>query len=218
MKRKEKLSARLGDVLSYLFLCSATLKRFEDEGRQGADAALMHWAIWDAMFKAQTALEGVISNFPNHLIAMVMRRTVFPLGRPYVIPSDNLGHEVAKLLIEPSPTRDRLTAGMYLSPAESDVVGAIESAVEATLAAEPIEARMREAQKAGRFSVKLGEDRAAAALAASVITADELAIVNRAKKLSDQVIRVDDFAPDLGASEMHPPAVSPAPPARKAAA
>ncbi|HEV8552968.1 MAG TPA: DUF1974 domain-containing protein, partial [Casimicrobiaceae bacterium] len=218
LKRKEKLSARLGDVLSYLFLCSATLKRFEDEGRQSADAALMHWAIWDAMFKAQTALEGVISNFPNRMIATVMRRTVFPLGRPYVIPSDNLGHEVAKLLIEPSPTRDRLTAGMYLPQAETDVVGAIDSAVEATLAAEPIEARMREAQKAGRFSVELGEDRAAAAQAASVITADEFAIVTRARKLADQVIRVDDFAPDLGVSEMHPPVVSPAPPARKAAA
>jgi acyl-CoA dehydrogenase len=178
----------------------------------------MHWAIWDAMFKAQTALEGVISNFPNRMIATVMRRTVFPLGRPYVIPSDNLGHEVAKLLIEPSPTRDRLTAGMYLPQAETGVVGAIESAVEATLAAEPIEARMREAQKAGRFSVELGEDRAAAAQAASVITADEFAIVTRARKLADQVIRVDDFAPDLGVSEMHPPAVSPAPPARKAAA
>src|SRR6266540_1556639 len=218
LKRKEKLSARLGDILSYLFLCSATLRRFEDEGRQSADAALMHWAIWDSMFKAQTALEGVISNFPNRLIAMVMRRTVFPLGRPYVIPSDNLGHDVAKLLIEPSATRDRLTAGMYLSQTEADVVGAIESAVEATLAAEPIEARIREAQKAGRFSVKLGEDRAAAAQAASVITADEFAIVCRAQKLTDQVIRVDDFAPDLGVSEMHPPAVSAAPPARKAAA
>jgi acyl-CoA dehydrogenase len=110
---------------------------------------------------------------------------------------------------------------MYLARPESDVLGAIESAVEATLAAEPIEARILEAQKAGRFSVKLGEDRAAAAQAASVITADELAIVRRARKLSDQVIRVDDFAPDLGVSEMHPPAVSPASPeavARKAAA
>ncbi len=98
LKRKEKLSARLGDVLSYLFLCSATLKRFEDEGRQPEDAPLMHWAIWDAMFKAQTALEGVISNFPNRVIATLMRRTVFPLGRPYVIPSDKLGHDVARLL------------------------------------------------------------------------------------------------------------------------
>ncbi len=149
LKRKEKLSARLGDVLSYLFLCSTTLKRFEDDGRQPADAPLMHWAIWDAMFKTQTALEGVISNFPNRFIATVMRRTVFPLGRPYVIPSDQLGHDVARLLIEPSATRDRLTAGMYLPQAEQDVVRALESALEATLAAEPIEARIREAQKAG---------------------------------------------------------------------
>ena len=65
LKRKEKLSARLGDILSCLYLCSATLKRYEDEGRQAADAPLMHWAIWDAMFKAQNAFEGVISNFPN---------------------------------------------------------------------------------------------------------------------------------------------------------
>jgi len=221
LKRKEKLSARLGDVLSYLFLCSTTLKRFEDEGRQREDAPLMHWAIWDAMFKAQTALEGVISNFPNRLIAMVMRRTVFPLGRPYVIPSDKLGHDVARLLIEPSATRDRLTAGMYQPQGETDIVRVIESAVAATLAAEPIEARIREAQKAGRLTVKAGEDQAAIALAASIITADELTMVQRAKRLVDQVIRVDDFAPDLGVSEVRPLAVTPAAAdavARKAAA
>src|SRR4029434_910620 len=129
LKRKEKLSARLGDALSYVFLCSATLKRFENEGRQSADAPLMHWAIWDAMFKAQTALEGVISNFPNRLIAAVMRRTVLSLGRPYVVPSDKLGHEVATLLIEPSATRDRLTAGMYLSKAERDGLRQIAAAL-----------------------------------------------------------------------------------------
>jgi acyl-CoA dehydrogenase len=221
LKRKEKLSARLGDVLSYLFLCSSTLKRFEDEGRQAADAPLMHWAIWDAMFKAQTALEGVISNFPNRLIAILMRRSVFPLGRPYVVPSDQAGHDVAKLLIEPSATRDRLTGGMYLSNADGDVIRTIESAVDAALAAEPIEARIRDAQKAGRLSVKVGEDRAAAAQAGSVISADELAMVRRAAWLTDQVIRVDDFAQDLGVSEMRPPAVTPASGgsiARKAAA
>ena len=89
LKRKEKLSARLGDILSLMYLCSATLKRYEAEGRQTADAPLMHWAIWDAMFKAQNAFEGVISNFPNRFIAVVMRRIVFPLGRPYVVPSDS---------------------------------------------------------------------------------------------------------------------------------
>jgi acyl-CoA dehydrogenase len=220
LKRKEKLSARLGDVLSMLYLCSATLKRYEAEGRQAADAPLMHWAIWDAMFKAQNALEGVISNFPNRMIAAVLRRIVFPLGRPYVVPSDEAGHQVARLLIEPSATRDRLTAGMYLPKTESDVVGAIELAVEATLAAEPIEAKIREAAKSGRFAAAQSEDRAAAAHAAGVITADELALVRRAQRLTDQVIRVDDFAQDLGASEMRPPAATPSPAmvAHKAAA
>src|SRR5213075_1448339 len=61
LKRKEKLSARLGDILSLMYLCSATLKRYEVEGRQQADAPLLHWSMWDAMFKAQTAFEGVIS-------------------------------------------------------------------------------------------------------------------------------------------------------------
>ena len=114
LKRKEKLSARLGDILSLMYLCSATLRRYEAEGRQAADAPLMHWAIWDAMFKAQGAFEGVISNFPNRVIATLARRIVFPLGRPYVVPSDHLGHQVASLLIEPSATRDRLTAGMFI--------------------------------------------------------------------------------------------------------
>jgi len=205
LKRKEKLSARLGDVLSHLFLASATLKRYENEGRQAADAALMHWAIWDAMFKTQTALEGAISNFPNRVIATLMRRTVFPLGRPYVVPPDRLGHEVAALLIEPSATRDRLTAGMYLGRADDDPLRTIEAALEATLAAEPAEARLREAEKSGRFAVAGGGDRAAAALAAGIITSDELSLLRRARRLVDQVIRVDDFAPDLGSSEMHRP-------------
>ena len=221
LKRKEKLSARLGDVLSMLYLCSATLKRYEDEGRQVADAPLMHWAIWDAMFKAQTAFEGAISNFPNRLIATMLRRTIFPLGRPYVVPSDKLGHEVARLLIEPSPTRDRLTAGMYLPKSEADPIGAIDAALEATLVAEPIEAKIRDALKAGRFSLRSDEEHLTGAHAAGVITLDEMGAIRRAKRLTDQVIRVDDFPQDLGASEMRPlgaTAQATAAVARKAAA
>jgi hypothetical protein len=81
-----------------MYLASATLKRYESEGRKAEDAPLMHWAIWDCMFKAQNAFEGVIANFPNRLFATLLRRiVVFPLGRPYFVPSDRLGHEVARL-------------------------------------------------------------------------------------------------------------------------
>ncbi|HKW79981.1 MAG TPA: acyl-CoA dehydrogenase [Casimicrobiaceae bacterium] len=208
LKRKEKLSARLGDVLSMLYLCSATLKRFEDEGRQPADAPLMHWAIWDAMFRAQNAIEGVISNFPNRPISVLLRAMVFPLGRPYVVPPDRLGHEVARLLIEPSATRDRLTAGMYLPTDEGDPLGSIELALAAAVAAEAIEARVREAQKAGRFDVVSGGGRDAAAFDAGVIGSDDLILLRRARELADRVIRVDDFPQDLGASDLKPPAAA----------
>src|SRR5207302_5150323 len=135
-----------------MYLCSATLKRYEVDGRPSADAPLMHWAIWDAMFNAQNALEGVISNFPNRLVAALMRRVVFPLGRPYVIPSDKLGHDVARLLIEPSATRERLTANAYLSRDPDDPRNLIERALAATIAAAPAEAKIRAETRDGRLS------------------------------------------------------------------
>ena len=205
LKRKEKLSARLGDILSSLYLCSATLARFEREGRQAADAPLAHWAIWDSMFRAQSALEGVVSNFPNRLIAAVVRRIVFPLGRPYVVPSDKLGHEVAKLLIEPSAARDRLTMPIFLATAEDDPLALIERALAATVATEPIEAKLKVAAKAGRLSLAFApgesvEALAARATAAGVIDAAEARTLVEQRALVAKVIRVDDFAPDLGTS------------------
>ena len=128
---------------------------------------------------------------------------VFPLGRPYVVPSDKLGHEVARLLIEPSATRDRLTARHVFAGGRGRTrVGAIELALAATLAAEPVEARMRDAFKAGQFSAKPGDDRVAAAVAAasSAPTSSPCFVVP--DELADRVIRVDDFAQDLGASEL----------------
>jgi len=229
LKRKEKLSARLGDILSLMYLCSATLKRYEAEGRQQADAPLMHWAMWDAMFKAQTALEGVISNFPNRFIAFALRGLVFPLGRPYVEPADSLGHKVARLLLEPSATRDRLTAGMYMGSPNDESVGLIERALAATLLSEPVEAKIKAAAKAGRVDAKLPpgagiEVLVTRAHAAGVITMAEGEAVLAARDLTARVIRVDDFAQDLGASErkpvagMTPPAATPSPYKHKAAA
>jgi acyl-CoA dehydrogenase len=230
LKRKEKLSARLGDILSMLYLCSAALKRYESEGRQAADAPLLHWSVWDAMFTAQNAFEGVISNFPNRVLAGLMRRIVFPLGRPYVVPSDQLGHEVARLLIEPSATRDRLTAGVYLGDASDDAVARLDRALAAAIAAEPIEQKIRAASKAGTFDARAvpGADPGVVterAVAAGVISRHEADALARTRELTAQVIRVDDFDADLGASlvqpavpvTVHSPAVMQAP-ARKAAA
>ena len=209
LKRKEKLSARLGDVLSLLYLCSATLKRYEDEGRQPADAPLLHWAMQDALCKAQAALVGVIANFPNRVLAVGLAWLVFPLGRPQQAPADDLGHGVAKLLLEPSAARDRLTADMYLGRADDESVGLLERALPATLASEPVEARIKSAVKDGRLDGKLPpgggiEVLVARAVAAGVIDAADGELVLAAHDLTARVIRVDDFAQDLGWSEMRP--------------
>ena len=207
LKRREKLSARLGDILSMLYLCSATLKRYESEGRQQADAPLMHWAMWDAMYKAQMAFDGVIANFPVRWIGRTLYRIVFPLGHPYDVPSDRIGHQVAKLLIEPSASRDRLTAEVYLPKTEAEAVGALELALAATLEAEPIEARIRAAEKSGVLANNPDanvRDLAHAAFAAGIVSAGEYAVLKRRNELRDIVIRVDDFPHDLGHARQQP--------------
>jgi acyl-CoA dehydrogenase len=159
-----------------------------------------------------------------------MRRIVFPLGRPYVVPSDRLGHEVARVLIEPSATRDRLTAGVYPGNADDDAIARLERALAAAVAAEPVEQKLRAASKAGALDLRVaaGADPATVAeraVAAGVITREEAAALATHRELVAQVIRVDDFDADLGASllqpavpvTVHPPAVMQAP-ARKAAA
>jgi acyl-CoA dehydrogenase len=204
LKRKEKLSARMGDILSLMYLASAVLKRYEAEGRQQADAPLMHWAVWDSMFKAQNAFEGVVSNFPGKFAAFLLRRTIFPLGRPYVVPSDHLGGQVADLLIAPSATRDRLTADMYLPRDENDPVGVVELALEATVKAEAIQAKIRVAQKTGVLSGRTVEEIARSAMEKNVITADEHALLMSARELTAEVIKVDDFPFDLGMQRSEP--------------
>lgn len=186
-----------------MYLASCALKRFEDEGRPAADLPLLHWALQDCLFKAGEAFEGVIANFPNRLFAAFLRRVVvFPLGKPWVPPSDQLGQDVARLLIEPSATRDRLTADVYLPTDLEEPVAALEAAFAATVEAEPVEAKLRRAIKAGQFKPGLmiggGVDAIyTAALEAGVITRDEHATAMRRGMLRDKVIRVDDFPYDF---------------------
>ncbi len=208
VKRREKLSARLGDILAQMYLMSCTLKRYEAEGRQSADAPLAHWAIWDSMYKTQEAFEGVIANFPVRFIAAFLRRSIFPWGHPYVVPSDDVGHQVAKALIAPSPTRDRLTAECYVPQVESEPVGAIELALAATLQAEPIEAKIRDAEKAGRFADNPRanvRDIALVAAELGVITPAEAEVMRRRNHLRDIVVRVDDFPFDYGVATANKP-------------
>lgn len=196
LKRREKLSARLGDVLSQLYLCSAVLKQFEDDGRPQEDLPLLRWAMEDGLFRIQTAFDGVLQNFPNRFFALLMRGLIFPLGQCRRPPSDELGHQVAALLLKPGAARDRLTAGMYLPGDEEDAVGALEAALISTLACEPLQAVLEKSHKAGTLKGMDELARIVEARELGIITPEQALQLERDYMLRRKVIMVNDFAPE----------------------
>ena len=201
LKRREKLSARLGDVLSQMYLASCTLRRFEEDGRKAEDLPFVHWALQDVLAKIQAAFDGVLANYPGAVLGWGLKRLLFPLGMHFDPPSDALGHDITRVLIQPSAQRDRLTAGMYLPTSEAEPIGMLEAALVATMKAEGIEARIRAAQKSGAINGSSAAALAESARAAGIINADDAAHLARTGMLRDEVVRVDHFPQDMGTAE-----------------
>ncbi len=185
LKRRESLSARLGDALSHLYILSCALKRFEDDGRPEGDLPLLKWGARHSLYEIQNALDGVLANFPYPPLGTLMRLIVFPLGRRRQPPSDELSGRIADLLLAPNAARDRLTAGIYIGPADQPV-GQLDIALEAVIEADATLARLR------RIGIKTGEE----ALAQGASNAAEKKVLDRAEDLTRKVITVDDFAPE----------------------
>ncbi len=193
LKMKEKVSGRLGDVLSQLYICSAMLRRFEHEGRPAADQPILAWAFHDAIFKIQTAMRGVIDNYPIAWIRPFLRVVIFPLGRVERAPNDRLGHKVASLLLSPSETRDRLTRGVYKSDAAGHWVGVMEKLLPDVIAAEPLERRMLKAQRNGQLKGYVSSEHIASAVENKVLTDKEAEFLASVRKRALEIISVDDF-------------------------
>jgi acyl-CoA dehydrogenase len=201
LKRKEKISGRLGDVLSMMYLVSATLKRYEDEGRIREDLPLVRWSVRDALYDAQNAIDQVLSNFPVKPLARLLRFTLFPLGMPFRPPLDSRNRECAALVLSPGKARDRLTPLVFVSRSETDPTWNLEAAFLATIACEPIDRKLREAVKAGRIESHPAQDLSVLARNAGVISADEAALWQRKEALRKDAIKVDDFPQDYGRAE-----------------
>jgi acyl-CoA dehydrogenase len=199
LKRRERLSARLGDILSQLYLASTALKRFEDDGRPEEDLPLLEWALQDALLCAQDAFYGLFQNMPRVLGAS-LRLALFPWGRGFRPPHDRLGHEVCRLVLAPGPSRDRLTRGMFISRDENDPVATLERALEAVIAAEPVEIKLRAAVRRGTLA---SHDELTSAVSRGIVTEAEAHSAGRARALRRKAIMVDDFPKDFGQSEIH---------------
>ncbi|OFZ84880.1 MAG: acyl-CoA dehydrogenase [Betaproteobacteria bacterium RBG_16_66_20] len=217
LKRKEKISGRLGDVLSMLYLVSATLKHYEDQGRNREDVPLIRWVVRDALYQAQQAIDAILSNFPVKSLATLLRWTIFPLGMSFRPPLDSRNRECAQMLLEPGASRDRLTAGMYVGKGEVDPTGILEAAFLATIACEPIDEKLRKAVKKGKIVPQPGVDLGSLGIQNKIITAEEFALWRRKEALRRNVIKVDDFPQDFGRAEILAKLAQETHPAAKAA-
>jgi acyl-CoA dehydrogenase len=206
LKRRERISGRLGDVLSQLYLISATLKRFEDEGRQESDLPLVRWGVEDALRQAQEALDGVLANYPNRLTAGLVRVLAFPFGLPHRAPSDSLGTAIAELMQTPGAARERLLSDSYVPHPAVDPLGYGELVFALNPRVNAIEQKLRDAVKQGRLaplpqSLEQLAAWSATAQQQGLIDADERQVLEDYARYGAEVVKVDDFAPDFGMLE-----------------
>jgi acyl-CoA dehydrogenase len=193
LKMKEKISGRLGDALSWLYISASMLRRFEHEGRPAADQPILAWAFHDAIYRIQEALKGVIDNYPIAMLRPVLRRIVFPLGANERRPNDRLGHKVAALMLSPSETRDRLTRGCYRKDRPGHVPGNMEALLPDVIAAEPLERRLLKALRAGKIRGYTFEEQVADAHKQGVFSDQEAALLRSVRERAMEIIAVDDF-------------------------
>ena len=214
LKTKQKLTGRLADALSELYLLSCTLKRYEDDGKPAQDRHIVAFAAQNSLYRFQEALRGTIDNFPVGWARVLMRVLVFPLGSHYKPAPDRLGSVIVRLALEPGDVRDRLTRYIYVSKDVRDPTGLLEVTLVKVVAAEEAEKKLERAIRAGTVQRYHGIDWIGDAVRAGVITEAEGGLLREVEALTARVIAVDHFDP----AEVKPNYMTPGHNARTASA
>jgi acyl-CoA dehydrogenase len=201
LKKKEGLSARLGDVLSCMYLASMVLKHHENQGRPEEDLCIVEWACRNLLYHAQEQLHGFLRNFPNPLLAALMRALIFPRGRVYSAPGDRLGRKVAALVTTPTEARERLCEYIYWTLEPGNPLGLLQEALLLAVQFEPLEKRIRvEGVKSGKITALDLPGRIQQALALGIVSETEAAALRDYDRKVMELISVDDFeSAELGA-------------------
>lgn len=194
LKRKESISARLGDILSYLYMLSAVLKHFHDQGENADDLPIVRYAALHCLFEIQERFDQILKNLPNRTLAWILKVIIFPLGERFSAPRDSIMHEVAALMISPTAARARMAAGMYLSTQKETPLTELETALMKTIEIEPIDKMIKSAAKSGDIQGYTLNELAKAALAKGLITNAQYAMFIDADEARMKVIAVDDFS------------------------
>jgi acyl-CoA dehydrogenase len=200
LKRKESLSGRLGDVFSSMYLASMVLKHHENQGRPDDDRPLVEWACRTLLYQAQEQLHGFLRNFPNRLVAAGLRLLIFPRGRMYSAPSDELGQQIVNLITHPTESRTRLCAGIYDDCEPGNPLGLLQAALEATDELSGLTEKLKKAVKAGVIKTSDPLEGIDAGEEAGVLTAEEARQLRDLDTMVMELIAVDDFdSAELGA-------------------
>ncbi len=193
LKRKEKISGRFADILSQMYLASSILKHFKDQGSPKEDLPLVQWSCEQALYKGQEALDQILKNFPNAFIAWILRPILFPFGKTFSPPKDRLGQRIANILLEPSPSRDRLTEGVYLPEDEKEKMALLEKTLKQVIAAEPIEKKLLSARREGKLKGVRPDELIQEATRQGIIDENEACTLKSAEEGRSKVIQVDNF-------------------------
>jgi len=190
-KFKEKLSGRLADVLIHLYMSSAMLKRFEDDGRPESDLPLLVWGLEDSLYTIQQSLQGVLRNFPVPFLGRIIHMIIFPLGLSFHGPTDKTVKAIAQLLLNENESRDRLIDGVFISD-KDDASGRVNKAFHLVLESAPAEQAIKNALKEA-VNFENYESLVKRATESGVITEEQATMVRLAQQASARVIAVDEF-------------------------
>jgi acyl-CoA dehydrogenase len=195
LKKRELLSARLGDILSSMYLASCVLKHFENQGRRATDLPLVEWSVRTLMYQAQESLHAFLLNFPNRPISWFLRFFIFPRGRTYKTPSDDIGHRVVDLITTVGESRERLSRYAYTTLEPGNPLGKLQEALELAKEHEPLEKRLRQAHKEGLIASDYIGLQIEEAEKAQVISKAEANSLRDYHEKVSSLLDVDDFAP-----------------------
>lgn len=195
LKKRERLSARLGDVLSSLYMASCLLKYYEDNGSQLDELPLVRWNIRRLLSDVEHALANFCENFPVAPIAWLLKTMMMPYGIHIHGPNDSLDREVSRIMMTPGPLRDRITQCCYVGD-ETQPVGQLDDALHKVLAAADVEKKLSTARKELRFTDipnESKEDMIARAVQEDVLSQDEGDTILAALLARWNVIQVDAY-------------------------
>jgi len=193
LKFKENLSARLGDLLSTLFLASMVLKNHKDNNYARDEWPIVQWSLDHLLHEFQIAFDELMLNFPNRVIAGALKTAAFPIGRRFKAPLDSLEKKVVEAISQDTGARQRLTSGVFTGIGDNNPLAEVNQVFLDSLDLQPLQQTIRAAIKDGTLPKVSGEVLIKAALKAKVISKKE------AKQLTDfeerlmNIIHVDDF-------------------------